>query len=256
MRCMEQQVVRTSVAVRNRRRPIIRFGLRTLLIAITLLGVWLGLRVNQARRNRQAIDAARTMGGFVEYAHQFPKGQWGGRRDRKAQPPGPAWLRERIGDEYFVSVVGLQFTVESLTDADLEKLSPLTDLDFLSFQTRQPQRITGSGLAHLSRLHKLRSLDLTCQPIADDALRHLRSLKSLEFVCLHDTKVTDAGMVHLRELPKLKCVVVSATGVTDLGLSHLCSLPTLTSVVARSTKITDAGVEKFNATSPSCKVIR
>ena len=239
-------------------RPVLRFSLRALLIALTAICIWLGVKVNHARNNRQAIDAARSMGAFIEYAHQFPKGYGkpGSRRDGNAQPPGPAWLRNLVGDEYFVSVVGLQFLKETPADDDLAKLSPLTDLRFLSFQSRSPERLTGSGLSHLRAMQKLRTLDFNGQHITDDALRHLRPLQQLNFVSLHNTKVTDAGMVHLKELKNLTAVSVSSTAVSDLGLLRLKDVPKLSNIIARNTTITDAGVEQLKAISPHCKVDR
>jgi len=240
------------------RRPVLRFSLRALLIAMTAICVWLGLKVNQARNNRKAIDAARSMGAFIEYAHQFPKGYGkpGSRRDGNAQPPGPAWLRNLLGDEYFVSVVTVQFLKETPSDDDLAKLSPLTNLRFLSFQCRSPERMTGAGLSHLSAMKKLRTLDFNGQHITDDALRHLRPLQELNYVCLFNTKVTDAGMVHLKELKNLTAVNVSFTEVTDLGLLRLKDVPKLSNVIARDSGITEAGVGKLKAISPNCKVVR
>ena len=40
------------------RRRWLRFSLRSLLILITILCVWLGVKVNQARRQKEAFTAA------------------------------------------------------------------------------------------------------------------------------------------------------------------------------------------------------
>jgi hypothetical protein len=92
-----------------RRRRLWQFSLRSLLLLMVVLSVLLGRWVNNARRQKHAIDAIMKLHGFVQYAHQFPDGKWRPKPLNTVEPPGPAWLRERLGDEYFVRVVGLQF---------------------------------------------------------------------------------------------------------------------------------------------------
>jgi len=78
------------------RRRWFQFSLRTLLVLLTVLCVWLGVTVNRARKQREAVAAIEALGGYVRYEYQYGSGQ---------EPPGPKWLRELIGEEYFVSVV-------------------------------------------------------------------------------------------------------------------------------------------------------
>ena len=47
-----------------------RFGLRTLLIFLTVLCVWLGFQVNAARRQHAAVQAILQAGGTVAYDYQ------------------------------------------------------------------------------------------------------------------------------------------------------------------------------------------
>ncbi len=84
----------------SRRRPTPRFqfSLRALLVALTLVGVWLGIAVAPAQRQRRAVKAIEAVGGSVEYDWQRTEG------GSDPFPNGPTWLRRLIGDDYFQSV--------------------------------------------------------------------------------------------------------------------------------------------------------
>jgi hypothetical protein len=43
-------------------RRWLRFSLRTMLVVVTLLGVWLGVKVEQARRQKRAVDTLKALG--------------------------------------------------------------------------------------------------------------------------------------------------------------------------------------------------
>ena len=46
-----------------RKRRWFRFSLRTMLLATTMLCIWLGWKINAAREQRQAVAAVRELGG-------------------------------------------------------------------------------------------------------------------------------------------------------------------------------------------------
>ena len=224
---------------------------------MVVLSVLLGQWVNTARRQKHALDAIMKLHGFVQYAHQFPDGKWRPKPLNTVEPPGPAWLRERLGDEYFVRVVGLQFPEKLVSDEDLAHVGVLTDLQYLSFITsRQGQGISGTGLAQLRHLSRLRFLDLLGHPITDDGLRHLPSFPELETIDLRSTEITDKGVEQLKRFKKLRHVALDHTQVSDAGLEHLRDLPNLETLVLRYTKVTDHGVQKLQAVLPNCKIIR
>jgi len=55
---------------RAKLRRVFRFSLRTLLIAVTAFGVWLGVKLHQAREQRAAVKEIRALGGWVHYDYQ------------------------------------------------------------------------------------------------------------------------------------------------------------------------------------------
>ena len=54
-----------------KRRRWFRFSLRMLLVVVTVLCVWLGFKVNAARRQKEAVEAILKAGGQVSYDYQL-----------------------------------------------------------------------------------------------------------------------------------------------------------------------------------------
>ncbi len=89
------------------KRSWFRYSLRTFLVILTLFAVWLGVQVHRARQTRLAIDAIEELRGQINYVHErITSGGFG--FDSSAKLPGPAWLRELIGNEYFLDVSIIQ----------------------------------------------------------------------------------------------------------------------------------------------------
>ena len=92
-------------------RRYLTFSLRTLFILLTVLAVWLGVIVNRAREQREAVRAIEALGGTVDY-------------ERTAVPK---WLRQLIGDEYFQEVWAVDWASmrsPPVTDANIKRAIP------------------------------------------------------------------------------------------------------------------------------------
>jgi hypothetical protein len=98
------------------RRRWLQFSLRGLLALLTVFAIWLGVIVNRAREQREAVKAIEATGGIVQYDWQVNlerasmiEGFEHYKVFRKyGSPGGPAWLRRRIGNDYFQNVVTVE----------------------------------------------------------------------------------------------------------------------------------------------------
>lgn len=136
-------------------RRYLTFSLRTLFILMTAFALRLGVVVNRAQEQREAVEAIEAFGGSVCYdwqdvpldaAHPF----W---LDGPLTPPGPVWLRRRVGDEFFQDAVGASFWAE--TDA-LKAIAYLKRL-------RKLKIITVTPFASNATMDKLKAALSNCE---------------------------------------------------------------------------------------------
>lgn len=151
-------------------RRRVRFGLRTLLVFVTLCAVvcsWLGVRIKQAGRQAEAVEA------FGDGLRGFSYSP--------VPPPEAEPLRKVLGTFFFADVDELEIFDEQATNVDL------------------------AGLAVLKRVQVLK---LYGDELTDASLRHLEGLTNLRVLHLVNTRVTDEGVKKLQHaLPECKIKV-------------------------------------------------
>jgi hypothetical protein len=158
------------------------------LVLVTLFCLWLGKITIEARRQKAAVAWVFSNGGSVSYDwsgwNQFPHNPLLD-PPLEARPPGPDWLRNLIGDEYFQSVD----TVSMRGNRRRQQFGP------------SPKQVSDiSPLAHLSHLKRL---FLGGNRIAD--ISPLRNLKDLEAVDLSDNNISDCSpLLELHNLTHLE----------------------------------------------------
>ncbi|HUY89570.1 MAG TPA: hypothetical protein VMV10_12620 [Pirellulales bacterium] len=86
-----------------------QFSLKGFFVLLTVIAIWLGVTVNQAREQRAAVRAIEALGGTVVYDWRLryeysEKYGFAFSIDRDDDPPGPAWLRRLVGDDFFQNV--------------------------------------------------------------------------------------------------------------------------------------------------------
>lgn len=230
-------------------KRLFRFSIRTLLVVLTALAVWLGIQVNRARNVRLAVEAVEDVGGVVRYVHERTKS---GTIDPNAKLPGPAWLRELIGDEYFVEVAIAGFGQNRITNDELKQVCKcLENLQHLEcFVVRNC-----SSLSDISALHKLSGLQLlileNCTRISDfGPLTELTNLQTVHLVrCPHLSDANDLQrLTNLQELYFDKC-----DNLTEISaLQHLTNLRQLD---LRRTNVTQEEINELKKQLPNCKII-
>jgi Leucine Rich repeat len=213
----------------------IRLSLRTLIVVVLVIGVWLRCIVRNAGIQRDAVSAIHKARGGVSYDWQWENGRF----KRGGRPWWPKWLLDHVGVDYCGNVVAVGDI--HATDADMIQIGNLGRLE--SFNLGGPNEVTDDGLANLERLKYLKSLDLSSFLIGDAGLAHLKGLTGLESLMLTHAKVGDAGLGHLTGLKRLKFLCLTATNVTDAGLVHLKGLVNLESLNLMHTRVSDAGLK-------------
>jgi hypothetical protein len=206
----------------KRNRLNLRFSLRTLMIAVTLLCAVMAVVSSRANRQRLAVLRIKEARGLAYYDYQLDD-NFNPRID-ELPGPGPDWLRAFIGTDYFATVVSVR--VNLATDELLEATAELPHL---------------------------RELRIACDSkISDGAWRHLKDLPELESLYLRGTR--DSAMVNLAGLAHLHVLYITNTDVTDAGLASLKSLPRLQTLNLTGTKVTKFGITDLQAALPDCKI--
>jgi hypothetical protein len=237
----------TPTPWRRPRRRWLRYSLRSLLILTTVLCIWLGIKVNQARRQKAAVDTLRALGAQIAYEHQrVPAGYFDSQVDLNV----PVWARELCGDDFFQTVRSVAFVSRAnadstkfipyeIADDDLECLADLPHLERFYIDTAP---ITDAALVHLAGHKSLTTIYLKYTAINGSGLRHL-AVRGLVEIGLEGSPVNDAGLSHLREAKNLQKLQLARTEVTDEGLKHLRGLNKLEGLVVSRTRITGSGLK-------------
>ena len=182
----------------KRKRRRFQFSLRSLLVFVLLVSIcmsWLGVKMERARKQREAVEVIEEAGGAVTYDYEM------------ASPVSsvPIWMRELLGEDFFFDVLEVRAIGADLDNAGLEPLKELTGLQMLYLNGT---KVTGAGLEHLNGLANLQWLDLNGTKVTDAGLEHLKGLTNLEELDLSDTQVTAQGVESLRQaLPN--CIIDS-----------------------------------------------
>jgi hypothetical protein len=232
-------VDKTSGKPRRKRRWL-QFGLPTLLGLVTVLCLVLGLWVQQSERQRRAVAALRSLGGSFYYGN-----------NPFIETPIGAWLRKRLGSDYFMHVVAVDLDGTQVSDAGLEHLNGLTGLHDLSLRDTH---VSNAGLVHLKDLTALKRLSLDNTQVSDTGLAHLKGLTALQGLYLINTDVSGAGLEYLTKLTELEYLNLLSTHVSDAGLEHLKGLTGLKYLDLTNTHVSDVGVAELRAALPDCYI--
>jgi hypothetical protein len=225
-------------------RRWLRFSLRTFLLVLTALCVWLGVKVNQARRQKEAVEALLELGATVRYAHQ--RDDTNPTEFESGKDLGvPGWLRRLAGDDFFQTVALIEFSAP-VTDEDLVHLAALPHIERLHVsdqESYEEHNITDAGFAHLPRPDRLTHFGAANTRIGDTFLTRLAGATELQTLHLSATRVTDEGLRSLPRLPKLKYLGLGYTSVGDAGVAAVLQDPSSLEILwLEGTQITDASL--------------
>lgn len=193
-----------SKCVDKPKRRWCQFRLRSLFVFLTLAAIvcsWFACKMAEANRQKKAVQTIQDVGGWVRYDYEFDAG---GVYFEDARPPGPAWLRNLLGLDFFSYVNEVYLSYPQVTDDDLEHLKELSEVKQLSLHGAA---VTDAGLEHLREMFELRRLYLVDTQVSDAGLEYLHELTRLENLCLINTNVSPAGVRRLSQaLPNCEII--------------------------------------------------
>jgi hypothetical protein len=164
------------------------FSLKTLLIVMTVIALWLGIYMKSFRDRRKAVDEVEQLEGAMGIRYL-----------------GPDWLRKKVNDEkYFWDPAGVHFN-RPLTVTELKSILPYL-MSFQHLHDLTLHGLTNSTLPLLFPLaNKLTYLDLSSCKLSDDAIVQLEQFPKLKTLRITNSDISSAGVEKLqRALPACK----------------------------------------------------
>ncbi|MEK6238140.1 MAG: hypothetical protein N2C14_25790 [Planctomycetales bacterium] len=153
-------------------RRWLTYSLRSLVALMFLACVgftWLGYVWRAKQKERAAVAALEKLGATVDYDYHFAED--GFPLASRPDPPGPAWQRALLGDDWFAAPHCVFCWGEPFTDADLVHLRELKQLQWLYLHDTQ---VTDAGLIHLCELKQLRELVLQGTQVTGEGVTDLK----------------------------------------------------------------------------------
>lgn len=266
-----------------------QFGLRSLLVLVTIVGCVLGFWIVPSERQKKNVAAVNTHGAVVIYFGDSEKdvmdeamlNQMPAMRKMFPNRPaakGKSWLptdyidSPRSVKSFFFSevddetlkAIGRLRTLRSVKlrsgefsksgFRELEKLSSLEELEFASPFFSKGFAISDDELASLAIRTKLRKINLSAlKGVATDAgVAQLSKLKELSHL---EVRGDIRGHCFEQFLPsKFETLKIyggwATSNVDDIGASHIAKFRSLTTLTLRNSSLTKSGVQQL-ATLPN-----
>jgi hypothetical protein len=198
---------------RVKSRRWLRFGLRTLLVLLTVGCVWLAIVFNQCRRQRRAVEAIENAGGLVGFDYQFDAGK------KDVPSPGPPWLRTIVGDELFRTPVHVEIRGEGINDAFLSE--------------------------HLPGVRSAKYLHVESDEITDVGLASIAPLAAVEMLAVESTRISDAELIAIGEMHQLRVLALNSPLITDAGAAHLVNLKQLQALTLDNARLSPTSIRSL-----------
>lgn len=212
--------------------------------------------------HRRAIEQIQSLGGDVRYEPDSQSQMLyaivlRGKRFDDAQlplfapfrthpPKSIAVVEAEVTDAFLAKIISQFPDLETLKvfrtpigDAALQGLSKLRRLRNLELDGTN---VTSDIGAQIGTLRRLESLSLTETRMDDQGLESWSALSNVTLLSLGKTQVTSAGMKSLAKLKALETLGLHGTQVGDAGVADLKTLRTLKVLRLDGTRVTDAGL--------------
>ena len=187
-----------------------------MLAAFTICCVCIGWYVVRSQNQRACVEWILARGGEVTYSYRYKQGKY----DPHAVPPGPKWLREPFGLDYFDRVWGID-----LSNKDVSELPDLKSV---------------AGIKTLW----VRNTNV-------DDLAFISNLSQLENLWIANTKIKSLDPISRNK--KLNWLGLEGTAIQDL--SPLDGLAELRTLNLSKTNIPQEEIKRFQAVNPNCAIL-
>lgn len=199
-----------------RLQQFFRVSLRTALVVVTVLCIFLAWKAKQIRDQKKSADAILAAGGVIHYDDEY---------DANSGQPAKSswtyrWLCKQLGEEYVAKVSGVALypTPEFGADEQVKLLAGIPYLRNLAIwpgasgkgtaDASAPGGLTDDGLKYIAdHLPNLRHLSLLGSSATAEGLRHLEKLEQLESLqpgALHGGPIPGTDD-FLKRNPQIQC---------------------------------------------------
>lgn len=186
-----------------------RTRLRWPVVIVAGIAILAGFQVQLLQNQRAVLAEIAKLDAQVVYDHEA-RGQ--------TSPPGPRWLRQVLGDDFFDDVAGISIAREGVTDETVAAIATLPHLKSLLLNS---DGISDLGLARITRLTELGELGFRSSSVTDAGLAQIAECRGLTTLRIIAPHITDIGLIPLQEMPHLALVELISTAVTQEGVALL-----------------------------------
>lgn len=241
---------------------IFRFRLIGLMIAFTVLTLWMGHLSSKVARERQAVTFFDEHDIRYEFGDQVTEFKSGVRISTDGKPNLHPLL-QGLGNEYYREVAmvsvsdanaktlravfkcrelrSLSLASHSLVDDDFHGLEKLSRLDTLSVKC---PKVSGKLFQHLSNPSLIRRVQIE-SPYLTDALQHIETCQNLSHLNIGSgnispTEISPTGISNLTQLAKLESLTLRGITLSDECWKVLASIPNLKNLIVIQAELSDS----------------
>lgn len=220
---------------------IFRFKLRTLLFVFVVVSAFIGWYAHLSLTQRWAVDQIAEHGGG--YIYDFERDWQATLNDgsntshfwHDPPPPGPKWLVNAFGVDFFASVV----SVEIVDPKDVALIKNFRKLERLKL------RFKGSCDLSLLATHR-EIVELRISLVTVDSLEFTKEMNNLKYLYLYGTDISSLKGIGELDLEYLS---IGRTGITDL--TPLFSLKGLKLAEIMNTPVSQNEISKLKEKFPN-----
>ena len=232
-----------------------QYSLRTLLVALTVFSVVVGIHGQRARRQRDVVDRLRAKRGVVvRYDYEWEHSRSTNRSGIAAPPLGTKPLGiDMVADVVGVMVLGWhRGSGTPFDDTDMALVSVLSKLEHLRLDGT---KVTDHGLGSLVGLRHLKSLYLRGSSVTDMGVKDIAQLPELSALILDcPSPINEAGFDLLAQCPSLTFLDLRDTPITDSGLLELARSNSLKEIHLSGRQLSSNGQSAFEQINTRCKL--